>query len=124
MCIAMLKKILIIFGSSLVTLSLAVFFVFSMLVYQVIFEPEQVDILQFIASKIPPTDEIISGAINNNNFVIHATEPFRLVFCFIAITLCLYVLVGIFRIIMMAGLELIKLGTSLVETEQDFDSKF
>ncbi len=124
MCMIMLKKLLIIFGSSLVTVSLTVFLAFSMLVYQVIYEPEQVDILKFIASKMPQTDEVISGRINDSNFVIHATEPFRLIFCFMAITVCLYVLVGIFRVIMMAGLELIKLGTSLVATEQDFDSKF
>jgi hypothetical protein len=120
----MLKKLLIIFGGFLVTVSLTIFCAFSMLVYQIIYEPEQVSVLRFIAGKMPQTNEVISGTINESNFVIQASEPFRLVFCFMVITFCLYVLVGIFRVIMMAGLELIKLGTSLVETEQNFDSKF
>jgi hypothetical protein len=119
----MLKKILIIFGGVLITASLAIFLSFSMLVYQVIYEPEQVGVLKFLVSHIPQTNEAaIFGVINETNFAIHITEPFRLISCLIAITLCLYVLVGIVRVIMMAGIELIKLGASLDETEQELNN--
>jgi len=118
----MLKKILIIFGGLLIITSVAIFLSFSVLVYQVIYEPEQVSVLTFLASHIPQTNEAaIFGMIDEANFAIHITEPFRLISCLIAITLCLYILVGIFRVILMAGIELIKLGVSLDETEQELN---
>jgi hypothetical protein len=119
----MLKKILIIFGGSLITVSLAVSLVFSMFLYQVIYEPEQIGILKWLASKMPQTNEALSGTINDSHFAIYITEPFRLIACVIAITFCLSIFVGIFHIIVAVGIDLIKLGTSF-DTAEKFDNKF
>jgi hypothetical protein len=72
----MLKNILIIFGGAFITASLAIFLSFSMLVYQLIYEPQQVGVLKFPASHIPQTNEAaIFGSINKANFAFHLTEP-------------------------------------------------
>lgn len=115
----MLKRLLIIFGGSLITVSLAVFLVFSMFMYQVIYEPEQVEILKWLATKMPATNEALSGTINDSHFAIYVTEPFRLIACVIVISFCLSIFIGIFRVMVVAGVDLIKLGTSLHTKELD-----
>ena len=116
----MYRNILITLGSALIGASLIAFFQFVQLIYQLFHNPEQVGILQFIIKHIPETQEIISGTINTEHFTIQLAEPFRLLSCLIVITLCSSVLVGVFRIIMMAGMELIKLG--IAQTTAEFDN--
>jgi len=84
----MLQKILIALGSVLIGASLIAFFQFAQLIYQLIYSPEQIGILQFIIKHIPETQEVISGTINTEHFVIQLAEPFRLISCLIVITLC------------------------------------
>jgi hypothetical protein len=68
----MLKNILINFGGTLITASLATFLSFPMLVYLLIYEPLQVGVLKFLASYIPQTNEAaIFGVINQAYFGWH-----------------------------------------------------
>ena len=85
------------------------------MVYQLIYTPEQIGVLQFLIKHIPQSQDLISGNINGNNFVIQLAEPFRLMACLIVIVICSSVLVGIFRVILQAGIALIKLSTNLPE---------
>lgn len=112
----MLQKVLIAIGGLLVASAVAVFLCFTWLVYQIIYEPEQVTVLKFLEQHLPVNTEAISGVILDNQFVIQVHEPFRLLFCFIGIVLCLSVLISIFRVILQAGIEIIKLGTVHTET--------
>lgn len=115
----MLKKLLIIFGCSLITVSLVVFLVFSMFIYQIIYEPEQIEVLKWLATKMPETNEALSGTINDSHFAIYITEPFRLIACVIVISFCLSIFIGIFRTMVVAGVALIRLGSSIHTKEQD-----
>ena len=113
----MLQKILITAGGVLIAIALFAFFQFGQMVYQLIYTPEQIGILQFLIKHIPQSQELISGTISGNNFAIQLAEPFRLMACLITIVLCSSVLVGIFRVIMLAGVELIKLAVTLAPVE-------
>ena len=115
----MLQKILIAIGTLLIAGALLAFFQFAQVVYQLIYMPEQVGVFQFLIKHIPQSQDLISGTINGNNFVIQLAEPFRLLVCLFVIVLSSSILVGIFRVILLAGIELIKLGTAQTTTEFD-----
>lgn len=109
----MLQKILLSIGLVLITAALFAFFQFAQMIYQLIYTPEQVGILQFLIKHIPESQDLLLGTVDNKHFVIQLAEPFRLMACLVTIVLCSSVLVGIFRVILQAGVELIKLSTTL-----------
>lgn len=109
----MLQKLLLFIGLVLIAAALFAFFQFAQVVYQLIYTPEQIGILQFLIRHIPESRDLLSGTLDNKNFVIQLAEPFRLMACLVTIVLCSSVLVGIFRVILQAGIELIKLSATL-----------
>lgn len=115
----MLQKILLAAGLVLIAISVFAFFQFVQVVYQLIYTPEQIGIFQFLIKHIPEQQELFSGTVNGSSFVINLAEPYRLIVCLIAIVICLSILLGVFRIILLVGVKLIKLSADQTTDDND-----
>lgn len=106
-------KLLLLAGSTLIILAVAVLVLLGVLIFQMFYQPEQVQLIQYLMETITPSDKAFYGRVDNSDFFVHISDPIKYFLYFMAIFLILSIVVKMFSSILSAGVGLIKTANGL-----------
>jgi len=110
-------KFLVFMGSLLVVASVTVLLLVGLLTYQIFYQPEQVTLIKYLMETIDLSDKAFFGKMNGENFFIHISDPIKYFLYFMATFLILSIVVKIFSSILTAGIKLIKVANTSLQTD-------
>lgn len=105
------RKPMAIFGLILVGVGGLILLYIGIIILQIIINPEEVKIVEFFLTHIKVNETTVIGQFGGNNFTITLSESIRtILFLFIG-ALIFSVLAGIVRMLISAGISIIKLSS-------------
>ena len=104
------RKFLVLSGSALIIIAIAVLLMIGMLTYQIFYQPDQVYLIKYLMDTIDLSDKAFFGRIDNADFFVHMSDPIKYFLYLMATFLIISIVVKIFTSIMSAGVSLIKVA--------------
>lgn len=110
-------KFLMLFGSLLIVLAIAVLTMIGFLTYQIFYQPDQVFLIKYLIDTIDLSDKAFFGRMDNADFFVHISDPIKYFLYLMATFLILSIVVKIFSGILTAGVNLIKTANATLNKE-------
>ncbi len=104
------RTFLVLSGSLLIMLAIAVLLMIGVLTYQIFYQPDQVYLIKYLMETIDLSDKAFFGRIDNADFFVHISDPIKYFLYLMATFLILSIVVKIFTGILSAGISLIKVA--------------
>ena len=104
------RTFLILSGSLLIVLAIAVLLMIGVLTYQIFYQPDQVYLIKYLMNTIDLSDKAFFGRIDNADFFVHISDPIKYFLYLMATFLILSIVVKIFTGILSSGISLIKIA--------------
>ncbi len=102
------RRLIALLGIAIVVVGGLVLFYLGVLIMDVINDPEEVKIIEFVLQQVKADEAIATGQFGNESFKVAISESFRLIlFLFIGV-LFLSVIAGIIRTIIGGGINIVK----------------
>ncbi len=104
---------LTILGGGLMAVAMVILFYICSTVFQIMSDPGQVKLVQFLMEKVNDSDRAVYGTVDKKDFDIRLGEPLRYVMYFFTGAVVLSILSGIFSGLITSGAQLLKMGMAV-----------
>jgi len=112
------RSLLVLSGSLLIIIALAVLLMIGVLTYQIFYQPDQVYLIKYLMDTIDLSDKAFFGRMDNADFFVHMSDPIKYFLYLMATFLIISIVVKIFTGILSAGVSLIKMANNTQRTAE------
>ena len=112
-----LGKIFLLVGGALVVAGVVLLGFLGVAIYQIIEAPNDVGLVKFVLEHLRSGERMIYGNMGNETFELSVTEPARTVFLLFLAVMAFWIIAGIAKSIIAAGVNMIRVMSSLAKEQ-------
>jgi len=112
-----LGKIFLLVGGALVVAGVVLLGFLGVAIYQVIEAPNNVGLVKFVLENLRSGERMIYGHTGNETFELSVTEPARTVFLLFLAVMTFWIIAGIAKSIIAAGVNMIRVMSSVAKEQ-------